>query len=85
MDSTDYAFKLAETYRDFHALSELSHHASADEVITTPDRIRGYIERFRGEFTTQLYNWYIEQGRLAVDSRVLPRLTNVNRQTQVIV
>ena len=63
MDSADYAFKLAETYRDFHALSELSHHASADKVIATSDRIQGYIDRFRGEFTSQLYKWYIEQGR----------------------
>jgi nuclear pore complex protein Nup133 len=63
MDSTDYAFKLAESYRDFQALSELSYHASAGTVIAAPDRIRGYIERFRGEFTLQLYKWYIEQGR----------------------
>jgi nuclear pore complex protein Nup133 len=63
MDSIDYAFKLAETYRDFHALSELSHHTSADKGIATSDRIRGYIDRFRGEFTSQLYRWYIEQGR----------------------
>lgn len=64
IDSTEYAFQLAETYRDFHALSELSHHPSADKMIPASDRIQGYIDKFRGEFASQLYKWYIEQGRL---------------------
>lgn len=60
--STDHAFKLAETYRDFRALSELSYHASANNLVPASDRIRGYIRRFECEFTPELYKWYIEQG-----------------------
>lgn len=85
MDSTEYAFKLAETYRDFHALSELSHHASADKTMSTPDRIRGYLDRFRGDFASQLYKWYIEQGWWphVVDNQL--RLISGIRQTEVAV
>ncbi|KAF8580879.1 hypothetical protein K439DRAFT_263579 [Ramaria rubella] len=64
VDGTDYAFKLAETYRDFHALGELSYRATANKVLPTSDRIRGYISKFQEEFTSQLYKWYIEQGKL---------------------
>ncbi|KAF8522246.1 Non-repetitive/WGA-negative nucleoporin C-terminal-domain-containing protein [Hysterangium stoloniferum] len=63
-NNIQYAFRLAETYRDFDALSDLSYHAFADKLVPTSDRIRNYIHRFRGDFTSQLYKWYIEQGKL---------------------
>lgn len=68
-----YAFHLAETYKDFHALSDLSYHASAEKIMPASERIEIYINRFRSDFTTQLYQWYIEQGKfvLSVSS---PRL-----------
>ena len=59
---TEYAFTLAETYKDFHALSGLSYHPSAEKMMAAKDRIQGYINRFRGDFASQLYQWYIEQG-----------------------
>ncbi|KIJ44042.1 hypothetical protein M422DRAFT_30592 [Sphaerobolus stellatus SS14] len=61
---TEYAFTLAETYKDFHALSGLSYHPSAERLMSAKDRIQGYINRFRGDFASQLFQWYIEQGKL---------------------
>ncbi|TDL24789.1 hypothetical protein BD410DRAFT_813702 [Rickenella mellea] len=61
------AFKLAEEYRDFRSLTELCH---SSHPIFPPHanpyalRIQSYIEKFKEEFTTELYQWYIEHAEL---------------------
>jgi len=58
------AFKLAENYRDFRSLAALCN----KDLVYPPDqnphasKIAEYIERFRDEFTDELYQWYIEHG-----------------------
>ncbi|KAF5381087.1 hypothetical protein D9615_003993 [Tricholomella constricta] len=62
------AFSLAEKYRDFAGLAALCH----KETIFPPEdnpsslRIQAYIERFKDEFTTELYRWYIQHGELRI-------------------
>ena len=61
---TTRAFELAEKYRDFRSLAALCN----KDLVYPPDqnphttRIAKYIERFRDEFTDELYQWYIEHG-----------------------
>jgi nuclear pore complex protein Nup133 len=60
----DRAFALAEGYRDFRSLASLCH---TDRVFPPQDnpnavRIQNYMEKFRQEFATELYRWYIEHG-----------------------
>lgn len=65
-DHAQYAFKLAEDYRDFRTLASLCH----KEQVYPPDqnphaiRIQSYINKFKEEFTMALYQWYIEQGTI---------------------
>ncbi|KAF8077905.1 hypothetical protein FPV67DRAFT_1405325 [Lyophyllum atratum] len=62
------AFSLAEKYRDFSGLVALCH----KEIMFPPEdnphslRIQAYIERFKDEFTTELYRWYIQHGELRI-------------------
>ncbi|KAG6874188.1 hypothetical protein C0995_003734 [Termitomyces sp. Mi166 len=62
------AFSLAEKYRDFSGLASLCH----KDTIYPPEnnsnslRIQAYIERFKDEFTAELYRWYIQHGELRV-------------------
>ncbi|GJJ12103.1 hypothetical protein Clacol_006344 [Clathrus columnatus] len=57
----DFCFQLAEHYRDFYALSELSYRTP---VGLTAGRIQNYTDKYKDDFTSQLYRWYIEQGKL---------------------
>ena len=58
------AFELAEKYRDFRSLAALCNKDLVYPSDQNPHatRIAGYIERFRDEFTDELYQWYIEHG-----------------------
>ncbi|KAF8892544.1 Non-repetitive/WGA-negative nucleoporin C-terminal-domain-containing protein [Infundibulicybe gibba] len=60
------AFDLAEKYRDFTSLAALCHRDNAYPPEENPNapRIQSYIERFKEEFTTELYRWYIQHGEL---------------------
>ncbi|KDQ60778.1 hypothetical protein JAAARDRAFT_190924 [Jaapia argillacea MUCL 33604] len=62
----EHAFKLAEQYRDFRTLASLCHKGRVYPPEENPNslRIQSYIERFKEEFTTELYRWYIEHGEL---------------------
>jgi nuclear pore complex protein Nup133 len=59
-----YAFALAEQYRDFRTLAALCNKGIVYPPSENPNaqRIQGYIEKFRDEWTTELYKWYIEHG-----------------------
>ncbi|XP_006458086.1 hypothetical protein AGABI2DRAFT_216285 [Agaricus bisporus var. bisporus H97] len=62
------AFALGEQYRDFSSLVALCHR----EVVYPPEknpnaaRIQSYIDRFKEDFTRELYQWYIQHGELRV-------------------
>ena len=58
------AFKLAEKYRDFRSLAALCNKDLVFPLEQNPytTKISEYIERFRDEFTEELYQWYIEHG-----------------------
>ncbi|KAF8478553.1 Non-repetitive/WGA-negative nucleoporin C-terminal-domain-containing protein [Russula ochroleuca] len=60
------AFELAEKYRDFRSLAALCNKDLVYPLDQNPHatRIATYIERFRDEFTDELYQWYIEHGEL---------------------
>ncbi|KAG6851014.1 hypothetical protein H0H93_004501 [Arthromyces matolae] len=60
------AFSLAEKYRDFTGLASLCHKDTVYPPESNPNtlRIQAYIERFKEEFTTELYRWYIQHGEL---------------------
>ncbi|EGO21494.1 hypothetical protein SERLADRAFT_451525, partial [Serpula lacrymans var. lacrymans S7.9] len=62
------AFTLAENYRDFRSLASLCNKDTTYPPQNNPNavRIQTYIERFREEFTTELYRWYSEHGELRV-------------------
>ncbi|KAI0957243.1 hypothetical protein AcW1_005700 [Taiwanofungus camphoratus] len=64
--SADDAFKLAEDYRDFRSLAFLCHKDAVYPPQDNPNaaRIQSYIEKFKEDFTTELYQWYIEHGEL---------------------
>jgi nuclear pore complex protein Nup133 len=58
------AFDLAEKFRDFKSLASLCHKDGVYPPDRNPNalRIQTYIERFKENFTTELYTWYIEHG-----------------------
>jgi hypothetical protein len=58
------AFELAEKYRDFRSLAALCNKDLVYPLEQNPHstKIVQYIERFRDEFTDELYQWYIEHG-----------------------
>jgi len=58
------AFELAEKYRDFRSLAALCNKDLVYPLDQNPhaSKISEYIERFRDEFTEELYQWYIEHG-----------------------
>jgi len=60
------AFDLAEKYRDFRSLVALCNKDQVYPLDQNPHatKIAEYIERFRDEFTDELYQWYIEHGEL---------------------
>ena len=60
-----HAFKLAEDYRDFNSLVDLCHSSSPIYPITSnihANKVEEYIEKYKEEFTDELYHWYIEHG-----------------------
>ncbi|KAH7921734.1 hypothetical protein BV22DRAFT_1095926 [Leucogyrophana mollusca] len=63
-----HAFTLAESYRDFRSLAALCHKDTTYPPHANPHarRIEGYVERFREEFTTEVYRWCVEHGELRV-------------------
>ncbi|KAI9509614.1 Non-repetitive/WGA-negative nucleoporin C-terminal-domain-containing protein [Russula earlei] len=60
------AFELAEKYRDFRSLAALCNKDQVYPLDENPHatKIAEYIERFRDEFTDELYQWFIEHGEL---------------------
>ncbi|KAJ7285784.1 hypothetical protein C8J57DRAFT_1431461 [Mycena rebaudengoi] len=62
------AFLLAEKHRDFSSLAALCHQDEVYPSHKNPNalRIQTYIDRFREDFTTELYRWYIQHGELRV-------------------
>ncbi|KAJ6547586.1 hypothetical protein B0H19DRAFT_1266498 [Mycena capillaripes] len=62
------AFILAEKYRDFSSLAALCHQDEVYPSHKNPNalRIQTYIDKFKEEFTTELYRWYIQHGELRV-------------------
>ncbi|EJD02313.1 uncharacterized protein FOMMEDRAFT_124682 [Fomitiporia mediterranea MF3/22] len=61
------AFVLAENYRDFRSLVDLCHstppiYPFASNV--NAERIKEYIEKYKEEFTDELYLWYVEHGEV---------------------
>ncbi|KAJ7685205.1 hypothetical protein DFH06DRAFT_34186 [Mycena polygramma] len=62
------AFMLAEKYRDFSSLAALCHQDEVYPSHKNPNalRIQTYIDKFKEEFTTALYQWYIQHGELRV-------------------
>ena len=71
------AFALAEKYRDFRSLASLCHKENVYPPQENPnaDRIQLYVEKFKGEFTTELFRWYIEHGLLIFN--FYPLITNL--------
>ena len=65
-DHAQHAFQLAEDYLDFRNLASLCHTETVYPPENNPNaaRIQSYIEKFKEAFTTELYQWYIEHGRL---------------------
>lgn len=65
-DHSQRAFQLAEEYLDFRNLASLCHTETVYPPQNNPsaDRIRSYIDKFKDEFTMELYRWYIEHGLL---------------------
>ena len=65
-DHAQYAFQLAEDYLDFRNLASLCHTETVYPPEKNPNaaRIQSYIDKFKEAFTTELYQWYIEHGRL---------------------
>ncbi|KAJ7046830.1 hypothetical protein C8F04DRAFT_1227029 [Mycena alexandri] len=62
------AFSLAEKYRDFSSLAALCHQDEVYPSHKNPNalRIQTYIDRFKEDFTTELYRWYVQHGELRV-------------------
>jgi hypothetical protein len=60
-----HAFVLAENYHDFRSLASLCHKGTTYPPEDNPNahQIQSYIEKFKDEFTTELYQWYIEHGQ----------------------
>ncbi|KAK7467177.1 hypothetical protein VKT23_004235 [Stygiomarasmius scandens] len=62
------AFSLAEKYLDYRSLADLCNSETVFPLESNPylSKIQGYIERFKEEFTTELYRWYIQHGEVRV-------------------
>ncbi|KAJ7774554.1 hypothetical protein DFH07DRAFT_102982 [Mycena maculata] len=62
------AFSLAEKYRDFSSLAALCHQGDVYPSHKNPNalRVQTYIDKFKEEFTIELYRWYIQHGELRV-------------------
>lgn len=58
------AFQLAEKYRDFRSLASLCNKDTVYPPQDNPNvaRIQAYVDKFKQDFTTELYRWYIEHG-----------------------
>ncbi|KAJ3533367.1 hypothetical protein NM688_g7291 [Phlebia brevispora] len=58
------AFNLAEMYRDFRSLATLCHKETVYPPQENPyaQRIQAYVDKFKEDFTTELFQWYIEHG-----------------------
>ncbi|PSR74094.1 hypothetical protein PHLCEN_2v10050 [Hermanssonia centrifuga] len=63
---SEEGFNLAEKYRDFRSLASLCHKETVYPPQDNPyaARIQAYINKFKENFTTELYQWYIEHGEL---------------------
>ena len=56
---------MAELYRDFRSLADLCHSTGPIFPLSSnvnAGRIRQYIERYKEEFTDELFLWYTEHG-----------------------
>ncbi|KAL1745686.1 hypothetical protein HDZ31DRAFT_35821 [Schizophyllum fasciatum] len=71
------AYHLAERYQDFSTLVALCHKGLVFPPQQNPDsdKIRSYTELYGSKFTSELYEWYIQNGEL----RVLFALDDVHR------
>lgn len=81
------AFELAEKYRDFRSLAALCNKDLVYPFDQNPytSKIAEYIERFRDEFTDELYQWYIEHGiNLVLCRYALVTHSTFRRTTDVI-
>jgi nuclear pore complex protein Nup133 len=58
------AYGLAERYQDFDTLVALCHKDTVYPPGENPHaaRIQSYIQRFKDNFTTALFQWYIQHG-----------------------
>ncbi len=58
------AFELAEKYQDFASLVNLCHRETVYPPSENPHyrRIQAYIEKFKEDFTNELFSWYIQHG-----------------------
>jgi nuclear pore complex protein Nup133 len=58
------AFELAEKYQDFSSLVNLCHRETVYPPSENPHhrRIQTYIEKFKEDFTSELFKWYIQHG-----------------------
>ncbi|KAF7796966.1 hypothetical protein EIP86_008154 [Pleurotus ostreatoroseus] len=65
-DFAEDAFQLAEKYRDFRSLAALCHRDAVYPPEENPHaaRIQAYVDKFKEDFTTELFQWYIEHGEL---------------------
>ncbi|KAG9086775.1 hypothetical protein FS749_003384 [Ceratobasidium sp. UAMH 11750] len=59
-DQGEDAFRLAEQYRDFRSLAELCN----DSKLASDLRTQNYLERYQQDFASELYQWYVEHGKL---------------------
>ncbi|CAE6375959.1 unnamed protein product [Rhizoctonia solani] len=59
-DQGEDAFHLAEQYRDFRSLAELCN----DSRLANDLRTQNYLERYQQDFASELYQWYVEHGKL---------------------
>ncbi|KAG8764279.1 hypothetical protein FRC11_005083 [Ceratobasidium sp. 423] len=59
-DQGEDAFRLAEQYRDFRSLAELCN----DSRLASDLRTQNYLERYQQDFASELYQWYVEHGKL---------------------
>ncbi|KAF5373775.1 hypothetical protein D9758_000587 [Tetrapyrgos nigripes] len=62
------AFSLAEKYLDYRSLADLCNSETVFPPESNPylPKIQAYVERFKEEFTTELYRWYIQHGEVRV-------------------
>ncbi|CAA7271672.1 unnamed protein product [Cyclocybe aegerita] len=60
------AYNLAEQYHDFSTLVALCHRDAVYPPQGNPnaERIRTYIHKFKEDFTTELFQWYIQHGEI---------------------